>query len=308
MAVRLLHPRLELTEQMSQSCTRKSHVRWVSRAPFERFFLWTDVAEGQVAMATSVYRVGDSLIDAGSPLTAEVLVEALADRPPKRILLTHQHEDHVGGVPNLRRRFGAIDVYAAAPHIPILARGDSVAPYRASYWGRPEPIGDLLSYSDGDTFECDGFVLTAVSTPGHTPGHLAIHAERAGQHWASTGDLLVQPKPTAAFFEAAADDWIDSCRRLAKINPGLVVLPTHGKVRKDGAAALKSVGDWVELQSQRIRQTNADQSFDTFKDLAQFLYGPDDPNAVLSGGEFSATCFVRSVLEPVRSLPAQIPL
>ena len=282
-------------------------MRWVKRDPFERFFLWTDQAEGQVAMATSAYRVGDLLIDSGSFLTAEVLVEALADRPPKRILLTHQHEDHVGGVQKLRRRYDNIEVFAPQLHIPILACVETVAPYRADYWGQPEPIDDLLPYSAGDTFESDGFALTAVSTPGHTPGHLALHAEREGQHWAFTGDLLVQPKPTAAFFEAAADDWIDSCRRLARIDPSLVVLPTHGSVRKDGAAALKSVADWVELQSERIRQAHASGSFNSFKDLAQFLYGPEDPNATLSRGEFSAACFVHSVLEPVRALPATVP-
>ena len=41
--------------------------------------------------------------------------------------------------------------------------------------------------------------------------------------------------------------------------------------------------------------------------LAVERYGTEDPMLLLSGGEFSHRCMIRSILEPVRRLPAEIP-
>jgi len=93
--------------------------------PFERIVL---TLRSQPASQLSVHRCGDTLFDAGSPRSAHALVEALRHEPPKRLVCTHQHEDHVGGVHALRAAFGHLPLYVPAPHVALLKTFDSVPP------------------------------------------------------------------------------------------------------------------------------------------------------------------------------------
>ena len=45
----------------------------------------------------NLFRLENTLIDAGSEPCAPLLLDEIGDDPPDSILLTHQHEDHVGG-------------------------------------------------------------------------------------------------------------------------------------------------------------------------------------------------------------------
>src|SRR4051812_30465375 len=100
--------------------------------PFDRIVLTAPVqVPGETFLGTaevSVYAIGDLLIDAGPSRAVAALVHALGMRP-RRILLTHQHEDHAGGVAGLRRAFGDIAVFAPRDLLPLLAQPESIAEY-----------------------------------------------------------------------------------------------------------------------------------------------------------------------------------
>ena len=94
--------------------------------------------------------------------------------PPRvaRVLLTHHHPDHVGGVERLRARFG-VEVWA---HPLTAARLSS-------------QVDHLVC--DGDEVPIDGEALralTALHTPGHAAGHLCFVHLPSGQ--AMVGDML----------------------------------------------------------------------------------------------------------------------
>ncbi len=77
------------------------------------------------------------------------------------VILTHGHIDHVGGLP----------LFA---HCPILLTTAEGAEPRPIYWGNVRPIAwpDTTYHQiTSDTPICKG--LTALPTPGHTPGHLS---------------------------------------------------------------------------------------------------------------------------------------
>src|SRR5690606_6925345 len=72
---------------------RRVQVERTRHGPFERlsFIAMTPAGRSQ----HSLYRLGDTLIDAGGTVATAPLLALLRERPPRRIVCTHQHEDHV---------------------------------------------------------------------------------------------------------------------------------------------------------------------------------------------------------------------
>jgi glyoxylase-like metal-dependent hydrolase (beta-lactamase superfamily II) len=276
------------------SVTRSRH------GPFERIVLVA--RNGTRPVMLSVYRLGDLLVDAGGTRVAPALARALAGDPPRRMVLTHQHEDHAGGVQALRRALGGIPVHAPVAHAAMLAEAAPLPAYRAAAWGRPEPVPDAIPYQPGEVFEAAGVALEAVLTPGHTPGHMALLAREGGRRWGLTGDLYVGPDPRSAWLESAADDLVRSLRTLGA-RP-LFMLPTHGEVRPDGERALGDLADAVEREANRVLEASARLGTAEPAVVAREVFGPERSSAAASEGEFSFAAFARSVLDPLRALPA----
>ena len=274
--------------------------------PFTRYVFRLKVTYLQGMVAVAVYRLGDTLIDTGCPHSAEALVEVLRDDPPSRVICTHQHEDHVGGIAALRRAFGEIEVFLPREHVPIVEAAEPVAKYRSESWGHPEPCGKLTPFDPGDVFEDAGIALSAVATPGHTPSHAAFLAQVGSKVFALTGDLYLLTKPKYAFFEASAPDRIASCRKLAEYGDALVIMPTHSRPREDGAILLTKLADWTEHLSVRFEEAALELGTRDPVEVAQHHFGADAMREI-SDKEASSACLVRSVFSPVQSLPAPPP-
>jgi glyoxylase-like metal-dependent hydrolase (beta-lactamase superfamily II) len=286
----------------SQQSEERIEVTRTRHGPFERIVLTAH--RGSSVNSLSVYRVGDLLIDGGGSRVAAQLVEALREDPPKRILCTHQHEDHVGGIATLRRAFGPLPVYIAKAYVDLVATFDRVPAYRAAAWGTPEPVADAIGFSPGGEFEAGGTRLRALETPGHTPFHITFVAHEDAQTYALTGDLYTS-SPQLAWFESSAEDLVRSCRQVAGESERLCLLPTHGRAREAGGAALSGLADQVEREAERVRTAHQERAPCSHRELARLLYG--DADAVMSAhsqGEFAHANFVRAVLAPVKALPA----
>lgn len=110
---------------------------------------------------------GHILVDGGFEETApliEASVEALGfDLDDVEILLnSHAHFDHAGGLARLEERTGA-KFYAMAEDADWLRTGDA-------QWGSIPPVAVDRELKHGDVVELGGVRMTAVHTPGHTPG------------------------------------------------------------------------------------------------------------------------------------------
>ncbi|MBI5070053.1 MAG: MBL fold metallo-hydrolase [Deltaproteobacteria bacterium] len=274
--------------------TRTAH------GPFERIVL--AAPGGKRGAVLSVYRAGDTLFDAGGSRVAPVLARLLAGAPPRRIVLTHWHEDHAGGVAALRRSFGAIPVHAPEEHVALLRSFDRVPQYRGVHWGQPEPVPDAIPYRSGDAFPAGPVEVEALATPGHTPGHMALLLRGAGRRLALTGDLYVTDRPLTAWWESAADDLVRSWRGMAA-GSAFTMLPTHGEVREDGQRAFAEVADLVERAAELVVEAARRLGTRDPAAVAREVFGPEGDFAHRSGGEFSYAAFARSVLDPVRCLP-----
>jgi len=123
---------------------------------------------------------GDILIDGGpeaaAPLIARNIQRLGFNLHDVKILLhSHEHFDHVGGIARLQQLTGA-QLYASAAAAKVLESGIAGAGDPQQGIGKPFPPARVdRIVGDGEQVRLGNVVLTAVATPGHTPGALTWH-------------------------------------------------------------------------------------------------------------------------------------
>ena len=131
----------------------------------------------------NVWLVGDDdevlVIDA--PHDAAPIVEAIGGRRVTAIVLTHGHNDHITAAPALREATGAPIWFNPADRMLWDMVHEGVEP--------DEALGE------GTAFRVAGRRLTALHTPGHSPGSTCLHAADLGAVF--TGDTLFHGGPGA---------------------------------------------------------------------------------------------------------------
>ena len=123
---------------------------------------------------------GDILIDGGTEKGADLIasnIRKLGARVTdvKILLHSHEHNDHVGGISKLQRMSGA-QLYASAAAAKVLNTGAAGAGDPQAGMQKPfDPARVDRIIKDGDQVRLGDLMLTAVATPGHTPGALSRH-------------------------------------------------------------------------------------------------------------------------------------
>ena len=120
---------------------------------------------------------GDVLIDGGTEAGADLIagnIRKLGFRltDVKYILQSHEHIDHVGGVARLQRLTGA-QVVASRAAAKVLTTGVANPEDPQAGMQKPIPLARVdRIIEDGGQVRLPDILLTAVATPGHTPGAL----------------------------------------------------------------------------------------------------------------------------------------
>jgi hydroxyacylglutathione hydrolase len=144
------------------------------------------------------------------------------------ILITHGHWDHLGGVADLAEGAGA-PVYMAEDERTLLEDANSFVPPGVQI--RPY-TPDVLLQGD-ETFELAGISFETLRVPGHSPAHLAYHADGS----LFSGDVLFSGSVGRVDLPGA--DWdtlVESIRMLAdRFPPETVVYSGHGPATTLGA-------------------------------------------------------------------------
>ena len=207
---------------------------------------------------TNTYLVGHRdpiLIDtgAGVPEYMDVLASYLRERgwrQPSRVILTHRHVDHLGGVPHLRERFPGLSVSK-------LIFKDA---------GLPEGTTNL---QDGQVIEGDGVRLRAIHTPGHASDHLCYFLEE--ERALFTGDLILSGS-TSVIPDQDGDlgDYMDSLRRVQALGAERIY-SAHGPVIDNAAAKIQ---EYIDHRLERERQILAalGNGARTIPDMVKAIY------------------------------------
>ena len=121
------------------------------------------------------------------------------------ILVTHHHNDHVGGLADLHSRL----------------QGSVFAPAREAIPGPHVPV------SGGDTVEALGLSFDVIDVPGHTAGHIAyLHRPTDAAPLLFCGDTLFSGG-CGRLFEGTPAQMHQSLTRLAQLPPDTRVCCAH---------------------------------------------------------------------------------
>jgi glyoxylase-like metal-dependent hydrolase (beta-lactamase superfamily II) len=133
------------------------------------------------------------LIDTGIPMNtgriASFAEERFGPTPPRAILLTHGHFDHVGSLHALLRRWPETPVYAHRLELPYLTGHSAYPPpdptVGGGFMARTSPLFPRHAYNFRPNImplSPDGVVPFLpdwrwIHTPGHSPGHVSFFRE-----------------------------------------------------------------------------------------------------------------------------------
>jgi glyoxylase-like metal-dependent hydrolase (beta-lactamase superfamily II) len=193
---------------------------------------------------TNTYIIGTGhrpvLLDTGIgvPKWAENLPRGLRELSHtdelERVVLTHAHQDHIGGVKDVTRIFGHLEVVKK----PWPQRGPD------------EAAGTKITEIDhGTEIDTEGGTLSAVFTPGHAPDHLCYYLKEEKALF--TGDVILGAGTTVIPDETGdLGQYMDSLRRLSALDVEKIY-PAHGPVIHN---ARQKINEYIAHRELRERQ------------------------------------------------------
>lgn len=160
------------------------------------------------------------LIDSGAGWSVDKIIKNIEGfgfegNKISKILLTHCHIDHIGGVPEIRKRFGS-KIYIHKLDAPPLENGDPVL--TAAKWYQtsfpPTPV-DVKFNLPEEILRIGDQKIVCLHTPGHTPGSICIYLDRNGKRILFGQDLH---GPLLEEFGSSLEDYDRSTKKLLDLD------------------------------------------------------------------------------------------
>lgn len=200
-----------------------------------------------------------AMIDAGIGLaTKEILANVDADGIDRqkitKLLVTHPHADHAGGLAEMQAALSC-EVLVADEAAEWVREADEAAIsldfarevgfYPEDYRWRPCEVDTELA--DGEGIEVGDLCFRVLATPGHSRGHLAFAFEADGMSHLLSGDsvfwggqILLQN-----IWDCVLEEYAETIRRLAALDVD-VFLPGHRCFSlKDGQRHLNKAAEYT---------------------------------------------------------------
>jgi metallo-beta-lactamase class B len=149
-----------------------------------------------------------------------------------KIILTHCHIDHIGGVPEIKKRFGS-KLYIHKLDAPPLETGDQVL--TAASWYQttfpPTPV-DVKFNLPEEVLTIGEQKIVCLHTPGHTPGSICIYLDKEGKRILFGQDLH---GPLLEEFGSNLEDYGRSTKKLLDLDSDILCEGHFGiyKTKKD---------------------------------------------------------------------------
>ena len=219
------------------------------------------------ATHTNCYVAGDTRLTAFDPASPwadeQDRIADLLDGRLERIVLTHHHHDHIGGVRALLEACGPAPVWAHRKTAELVRDWMDVDHY----------------LDEGDVLSCDGTDYAVFHTPGHAPGHLVFFDRGtgvmvAGDMVAGTGTIVIGPD------DGDLGQYLHSLERIRDLSP-TTLLPAHGDPIRHPRALLDTYIAHRHARTEQFRQVLLQQGEATPLDIATAVYADEVPAEVI---------------------------
>jgi len=194
----------------------------------------TDGRDGCVYLASLGELI---LIDTGAGWSVDKIINNVSRlgfdcKNLSKILLTHCHIDHIGGAPELRRRFGS-KIYIHQLDAQPVENGDPILTaanwYQTSF---PSTPVDVKLNLPEEVLTIGQQKIVCLHTPGHTPGSICIYLDKDGKRILFGQDLH---GPILKEFGSNLEDYGRSTKKLLDLDADILCEGHFGiyKTKKD---------------------------------------------------------------------------
>ncbi len=204
---------------------------------------------------------GLTLIDAGLGFCANGILRAAEQigKPITKIVLTHAHEDHVGALDPIKMALPEVPVYISSRDYRLMNNDRSLDPHEDQTpikGGVPKDLKTRANIllKEGELVGS----LTAIETPGHTPGSMSFLDLRtkaliAGDAFQTRGGIAVAGDIKPFFPFPAFGTWskktaLASAKKLLSYQPKLLAVG-HGEMVENPVAVMEKA---VEVFNRKI--------------------------------------------------------
>ncbi len=253
---------------------------------------------------TSCFLLDGLLIDTGAPKGLQefqtFITPKITNNEIVKCLITHTHEDHIGGAHVLSEQ-NTIPIYASAIAIPLLenAHNYTYPEYRELYWGaglhsvKAHAIPDKIHSNSGK------YELKVVATPGHAPEQIAFIEPT--QEWAFVADAVL-PKYRVLFghtcnIQEDISQIYDTIQRLYLATEGMNNLKVFvsGKGVFHGLQYLKERMKEIKTLHTTV-QSYKEQGL-TPEEILGKIFGEEGIMGIMTGGELSHQNLINSLFQ-----------
>ncbi len=211
-----------------------------------------DVTGGGDASAFLLVLSEPILVDTGAGDSIEEILENIRTagvdpREIKKVVLTHNHIDHIGGAPYLKKKYGVAlimhELDAAA-----VRSGDGTATAARMYGVNFRPTTVDVTFARHEhRIEIGGDTLVLLHTPGHTPGSISPWIDLGGKRILFAQDVH---GPFMEIFGSDIDQWRSSMEELVALAPD-ILCEGHFGVYQPKERAIAYINGYLDRYADR---------------------------------------------------------
>lgn len=238
-----------------------------------------------------VYRLGDTLIDAGPSNQWQYLKDFLNESSVNQLLLTHHHEDHSGNAQRIAKMFS---ILPKAPKLgqDKLEKGYKTPILQKMVWGSPLPVKTkALSHEERLS---DGSVVVPVHTPGHAKDLTVFFLPK--QKYLFSGDLYISRKLKMLRIDENLQQLVDSLKKVLKLDFEIIFCP-HAGIIEDGKEALQDKLDYILDLCKKVQGKS--QAGEGVEAITQEILGKEMLTSRLTRGNFCKQNLIKGALKVI---------
>lgn len=241
---------------------------------------------------TTAYWVDGLLIDTGPRCAAPELLKVLGQLQVNQIVVTHSHEDNIGGLEDIHARFRHAPIYASYRALGVIQEPTRLRMqlYRRLVWGVPKAIRQVRSLDDIDnTLRTSAYTFRIVETPGHSRDHISLFEPT--QRWLFSGDAFVGGLERSWSNDSDLFGVLGSLQTLMSLRPERL-FPSSGEVRRNPRPEIaEKISSLQRLCKEVARLESAGMSVE---EVVSCLFKGESSLRLWTGGHVSAANLVEA--------------